>query len=953
VEAAGELKAVRSSAGAALTRPDTSDDPADLARDLKATKADDAAVPVWLWNDAIREGLVEDPTVRGHTEGDIDVALETIRELLLAKKFKLGVTRSFFDFVKGEYPSLSKSERPCVVWEGSRYAWLSRGGRTVGKKLYRGWWQSFWTNTAAAEKFPGWDAVSRAAKSSWWDWDGGSAPFYWRWPGSYRHIIRDGLPIWFTGDPPKYKRPQQREKDEEIRKRVIEKLDKVRKRRYISPGTVMSLTDFFSVPKGLEDIRLVYNGSKSGLNKVLWVPSFPMATGETLLRAVFPHSWMDDTDLGEFFLNFILHVALRELAGVDISLYRSDQEITDLGAKVLAVCWERWERCAMGLKPSPYQTGQAMLFAEDIIRGLRTDPENIFRWARMEMNLPGALGYDPTKPWVFKCREDGNPAADFVLYVDDNRSVGNTRAEARLAARRVASVCSYLGVQDASRKRRSASKTPGAWAGTVILTDDLGVYVTVSQEKWEKSRSMAVDTLDELIKQDGWMDHKTLERRRGFLLYVTRTYPALVPYIKGMHLTLDGWRKGRDEEGWKLVGREAREAQEAGEETGKDEGSDSPKLVKGKPRLWRDMRALADLFSADTPPKRRIRSKNLVEVYYGFGDASQDGFGFNIEIDGKIRYRFGQWCDEVSEKSSNYRELLNLVVRLEELVEDGTLSECEVFLFTDNSTAESVFWKGNSSSETLFELMHRLRKLEMRGGLILHMIHVAGTRMMAEGADGSSRGDHTTGVMSGKSVLKYVPLHVSAPEAEPTLVDWLQSCWDTKRGALQHLTPEGWFTTAMENGNYLWTPAPAAADVAGEQMARAIHKHPYSCHLFVAPRLMTARWRRRVAKLSDFRFHLDAGFDHWGKERHEPLLIFVCLPLSCHRPWKLRGCRFVGQAEGKLCQLSGGPEGRVRRVLRQLLIKARKLESLPEGVVRGMLHRPRVESFPNQRSSGR
>ena len=151
------------------------------------------------------------------------------------------------------------------------------------------------------------------------------------------------------------------------RQRVIKKLGKVRKRRYISPGTVQSLMDFFSVPKGADDIRLVYNGSSSSLNGVLWVPSFPMATGDTLLRAVFPHTWMDDTDLGEFFLNFVLHGTLRELAGVDLSLYGSDEEIAGLGAKVVAVCWERWERCAMGLKHSPYQTGQAMLFAEDVI----------------------------------------------------------------------------------------------------------------------------------------------------------------------------------------------------------------------------------------------------------------------------------------------------------------------------------------------------------------------------------------------------------------------------------------------------------------------------------------------------------------------------------------------------------------------------------------------------------
>jgi hypothetical protein len=148
-------------------------------------------------------------------------------------------------------------------------------------------------------------------------------------------------------------------------------------------------------------------------------------------------------------------------------------------------------------------------------------------------------------------------------------------------------------------------------------------------------------------------------------------------------------------------------------------------------------------------------------------------------------------------------------------------------------------------------------------------------------------------------------------------------------------------------------PAPAAADVAGEEMARAIHKHLSSCHIFVAPRLMTARWRRRVGKLADFHFSLDAGFTHWKKGRHEPLLIFVCLPLSIHRPWKMRGCRFVAQAERKLRELSGASEGRVRRVLRQLLIKARKVDGMQEGVVRHMLHHPRFKSVPDQDSGGR
>ena len=46
--------------------------------------------------------------------------------------------------------------------------------------------------------------------------------------------------------------------------------------------------------------------------------------------------------------------------------------------------------------------------------------------------------------------------------------------------------------------------------------------------------------------------HKELFSDRGFLVYVTRTYPAMIPYLKGFHLTIEMWRGGRDLEGWKL-----------------------------------------------------------------------------------------------------------------------------------------------------------------------------------------------------------------------------------------------------------------------------------------------------------------------------------------------------------------------------------------------------------------
>lgn len=54
------------------------------------------------------------------------------------------------------------------------------------------------------------------------------------------------------------------------------------------------------------------------------------------------------------------------------------------------------------------------------------------------------------------------------------------------------------------------------------------------------------------------MDRKELERKRGFLIHIARTYPDLVLYLKGIYHTLDSWRGGRDEDGWKLVEQEIR-----------------------------------------------------------------------------------------------------------------------------------------------------------------------------------------------------------------------------------------------------------------------------------------------------------------------------------------------------------------------------------------------------------
>jgi hypothetical protein len=131
----------------------------------------------------------------------------------------------------------------------------------------------------------------------------------------------------------------------------------------------------------------------------------------------------------------------------------------------------------------------------------------------------------------------------------------------------------------------------------------------------------------------------------------------------------------------------------------------------------------------------------------------------------------------------------------------------------------------------------RLKKLEMDYDLLLHVIHVSGKRMIHQGTDGLSRADKTAGVMTGRRMEEFVPLHQSSLDRSKQLRGWLQSILEGSNPKL--LSPEGWFGDGHGAGTFVWLPAPAATEVVVEQLGKARLKRPQSMHLIVAPRLMT------------------------------------------------------------------------------------------------------------------
>jgi hypothetical protein len=112
-------------------------------------------------------------------------------------------------------------------------------------------------------------------------------------------------------------------------------------------------------------------------------------------------------------------------------------------------------------------------------------------------------------------------------------------------------------------------------------------------------------------------------------------------------------------------------------------------------------------------------------------------------------------------------------VSLEE-AETGNLDHAEVFMFTNNSTVESCAYKGALTSLKFLSLIVRLRALGTKHGIKIHIFHVGGTQMIAQGTDGVSRGYLALGIMAGEAMCSFIPIYQRACERSPKLVEWIK-----------------------------------------------------------------------------------------------------------------------------------------------------------------------------------
>ena len=182
-------------------------------------------------------------------------------------------------------------------------------------------------------------------------------------------------------------------------------------------------------------------------------------------------------------------------------------------------------------------------------------------------------------------------------------------------------------------------------------------------------------------------------------------------------------------------------------------------------------------------PKVNMRAKSCHQVIYGVGDTSGDGFGDSFLTKDRIRV----WNETISSRSSNYQEFRNFLVAFKREGDAGHLANSFVIFCTDNSTVGAALYKGTSDSHFLLKMVIEFHSLLMKYECQAFISHIAGTRMIARGGDGLSRGALNEGVMWGKDYLSFIPFYLSALERERTEVSGMDQNLDQKQTTWHHI----------------------------------------------------------------------------------------------------------------------------------------------------------------------
>jgi hypothetical protein len=136
----------------------------------------------------------------------------------------------------------------------------------------------------------------------------------------------------------------------------------------------------------------------------------------------------------------------------------------------------------------------------------------------------------------------------------------------------------------------------------------------------------------------------------------------------------------------------------------------------------------------------------------------------------------------------------------------------------------------------------------------------------------------------------------------------------------------------------VWTPPPAIADAALEQLCNARHTRPTTFLVIAIPNIMTYLWRKTLRKLANVMLLVPLGNNVWPSSMHKSLTITIVAPLLDRVPWSLRSTKLTGDLQGAR--------------LRKFWDQATSLGSMSESLARELLQAKGSGPVPNSEHKG-
>ena len=136
--------------------------------------------------------------------------------------------------------------------------------------------------------------------------------------------------------------------------------------------------------------------------------------------------------------------------------------------------------------------------------------------------------------------------------------------------------------------------------------------------------------------------HKRFECIRGLLIYMASNFKWMMPYLKGLHPTIDEWTEEQDKDFYKIKSqpRVRMEIWEWGHEDWTEErelqvlrinkDKTATEWIYPEPRFREDMLALKRITAPEKPAVTRCQEPESMTDFYLLEDASGQGFGSGL-----------------------------------------------------------------------------------------------------------------------------------------------------------------------------------------------------------------------------------------------------------------------------------------------------------------------------------